>query len=211
MYSNVGSMASLAEDSGNAAKTKRVEESVSGGQRLGGKDGEQSFFYYYGQLAHQQNMLQDTTRTGAYYNAICGQARAVNFQGKVVMDVGTGTGILAMFAAKAGAKKVYAVEASAIASTAKELVKANGLGDVVEVFNCKVRLLCVRLSAARRLTHSHFSSSPQVEELELPEGYEKADVIVSESMGFLLVHERMLEVMMIARDRFLKKGGLVSF
>ena len=134
-------MASLAENSSSASASAsaKTSESVSGGQRLGGKDGEQSFFYYYGQLAHQQNMLQDTTRTGAYYNAICDQARAANFHGKVVMDVGTGTGILAMFAAKAGAKKVYAVEASAIASTAKELVKANGLDQVVEVFNCKVR------------------------------------------------------------------------
>lgn len=46
----------------------------------------------------------------------------------------------------------------------------------------------------------------QVEEVELPE---KADVIVSEPMGFMLVHERMLESYMIARKRFLKEGGLM--
>lgn len=36
-----------------------------------------------------------------------------------------------------------------------------------------------------------------------------ADMIISEPMGFLLVHERMLESFMVARDRFLKPGGLV--
>ena len=44
----------------------------------------------------------------------------------------------------------------------------------------------------------------QVEEVELPE---KADVIISEPMGFLLVHERMLESFIAARDRFLKPAG----
>lgn len=45
-------------------------------------------------------MLEDHKRTGAYYNA-CMQNRA-QFAGKVVLDVGTGSGILAIFAAKAG-------------------------------------------------------------------------------------------------------------
>lgn len=47
-------------------------------------------------------MLEDHKRTGAYYNA-CMQNRA-QFAGKVVLDVGTGSGILAIFAAKAGAR-----------------------------------------------------------------------------------------------------------
>lgn len=50
------------------------------------------------------------------------------FQGKVVLDVGTGSGILAIFAAKAGAKKVYAVEATSMAVNARKLVKANKVG-----------------------------------------------------------------------------------
>jgi histone-arginine methyltransferase CARM1 len=43
-----------------------------------------------------------------------------------------------------------------------------------------------------------------VEEVELPE---KVDIIISEPMGFLLVHERMLEVFVLARARWLKPGG----
>jgi protein arginine N-methyltransferase 1 len=48
-------------------------------------------------------MLEDHKRTGAYYNAVI-QNRG-QFHGKVVLDVGTGSGILAIFAAKAGARK----------------------------------------------------------------------------------------------------------
>lgn len=68
-------------------------------------------------------MLEDHKRTGAYYQAVMQNRR--QFEGKVVLDVGTGSGILAIFAAKAGAKKVYAVEATSMAKFAKELVKHN--------------------------------------------------------------------------------------
>ena len=52
-------------------------------------------------------MLKDEVRTVTYRNAIYHNRHL--FKGKVVMDVGSGTGILSMFAAKAGARKVYAV------------------------------------------------------------------------------------------------------
>lgn len=52
---------------------------------------------------------------------------------KTVLDVGTGSGILAIWSAQAGARKVYAVEATKMADHARELVKANNLQDVVEV------------------------------------------------------------------------------
>ena len=76
-------------------------------------------------------MLEDTVRTPKYREAII--QNPSNFRGKVVMDVGCGSGILSLFAAQAGAIKVYACEASGAAEIARTLVKANGFENVIEV------------------------------------------------------------------------------
>ncbi|MBA0880063.1 hypothetical protein Goshw_023375 [Gossypium schwendimanii] len=137
------------------------------------------YFHYYGQLLHQQNMLQDYVRTGTYYAAVI-ENRA-DFTGRVVVDVGAGSGILSLFAAQAGAKHVYAIEASEMAEYARKLIAGNpSLGQRITVIKGKV------------------------EEVELPE---KADILISEPMGTLLVNERMLESYIIARDRFLVPKG----
>ncbi|XP_020591017.1 probable histone-arginine methyltransferase CARM1 [Phalaenopsis equestris] len=137
------------------------------------------YFHYYGQLLHQQNMLQDYVRTGTYYSAVI--ENSIDFQDRVVVDVGAGSGILSLFAAQAGAKHVYAVEASEMAEYASRLVAGNpSLGDRITVIKGKI------------------------EEVELPE---KADILISEPMGTLLVNERMLETYVIARDRFLVPNG----
>ena len=70
-------------------------------------------------------MLKDSVRTKSYRNAIV-QNRHL-FEGKIVLDVGCGTAILSMFAAQAGAKKVYAVDYSDIAKQASQIVKDNNL------------------------------------------------------------------------------------
>ena len=57
---------------------------------------------------------------------------------QVVLDVGTGSGILAIWAAQAGAKKVYAVEATDMAVHARQLAQANGVADRVEVIQGSV-------------------------------------------------------------------------
>lgn len=123
-------------------------------------------------------MLEDHKRTGAYYNAV--MQNKAQFAGKVVLDVGTGSGILAIFAAKAGAKKVYAVEATNMAKSARKLVSANGFEDVVEVIQ------------------------GTIESVNLPE---QVDVIISEWMGYFLLRESMLDSVLVARDKFLKPGG----
>ncbi|KAF1894921.1 hypothetical protein Lal_00022415 [Lupinus albus] len=131
------------------------------------------YFHYYGQLLHQQNMLQDYVRTGSYYAAV--MENRTDFVGRVVVDVGAGSGILSLFAAQAGAKHVYAVEASEMAGYAQKLIAGNPLlGQRITVIKGKV------------------------EDVELPE---KADILISEPMGTLLVNERMLESYVIARDR----------
>lgn len=76
-------------------------------------------------------MLEDNPRTDGYRQAI--MSNKLYFKDKVVMDVGCGTGILSIFCAQAGAKKVYAVEASNLANLAKDIVKENNLDNVIEV------------------------------------------------------------------------------
>ncbi|XP_031497788.1 probable histone-arginine methyltransferase CARM1 isoform X2 [Nymphaea colorata] len=137
------------------------------------------YFHYYGQLLHQQNMLQDYVRTGTYYAAVI--ENRVDFQDRIVVDVGAGSGILSLFAAQAGAKHVYAIEASDMVDYARQLISGNPL--------LEQRITVVK---------------GKVEEVELPE---KADILISEPMGTLLVNERMLESYVIARDRFLTSDG----
>ncbi|GAB4843602.1 Probable histone-arginine methyltransferase 1.3 [Ancistrocladus abbreviatus] len=137
------------------------------------------YFHYYGQLLHQQNMLQDYVRTGTYYAAVI--ENRVDFFDRVVVDVGAGSGILSLFAAQAGAKHVYAVEASEMAEYAQKLIEGNPY-------------LSQRITVIKG----------KVEEVELPE---KADILISEPMGTLLLNERMLESYVIARDRFLVPNG----
>ena len=67
-----------------------------------------NYFCSYGYLYHQKQMLTDHQRMSAYHTAV--MSNAALFEGKVVLDVGTGSGILAIWAAQAGAKAVYAIE-----------------------------------------------------------------------------------------------------
>ena len=57
---------------------------------------------------------------------------------QVVMDVGTGSGILAIFCARMGARKVYAVEASNMHANARKLIESNGLSHIIEVVHGRV-------------------------------------------------------------------------
>lgn len=74
-------------------------------------------------------MIQDRVRTSSYASFI--MTSAALFQDAIVLDVGCGTGILSLFAARAGAKRVIAVDASDIALKAKRIIEANGYEDVI--------------------------------------------------------------------------------
>ncbi|XP_051542453.1 histone-arginine methyltransferase CARM1 isoform X2 [Myxocyprinus asiaticus] len=135
------------------------------------------YFQFYGCLSQQQNMLQDYLRIATYQKAIL--LNDVDFKDKVVLDVGCGTGILSFFAVQAGAKKVYAVEASSVAKYAEILVKSNNMSDRITVLSGKI------------------------EEVSCPE---KVDVIISEPMGYMLLNDRMLESYLHAKH-WLKPTG----
>ncbi|XP_053614345.1 uncharacterized protein Art8 isoform X2 [Plodia interpunctella] len=88
------------------------------------------YFTSYEDLEVHKLMIEDSPRTEAYKEAI--SENKDFFKDKVVMDVGCGTGILSIFCAQAGAKKVYAVEASNLANLAKEIIKENKFEDIIE-------------------------------------------------------------------------------
>ncbi len=95
-----------------------------------------TFSRFFRYLSQQQNMMQDFIRTATYQRAVLDNLD--DFKDKVVLDVGAGSGILSFFACQAGAKKVYAVEASSMAAYAEILVRNNNLGDVMQVLAGKI-------------------------------------------------------------------------
>jgi type I protein arginine methyltransferase len=100
--------------------------------------------------------------------------------GDVVVDLGAGLGLLTLMALRAGASRVYAIEKADSIELAKAVIEANGFSD--------------------RVVFLHANSK----EVELPE---KADVLVSETLGSFGVDENTLAFTADARDRFLKPGG----
>lgn len=121
-----------------AAKTKEEEDS----------DG---YFRSYAHFGIHEEMLKDAVRTESYRDAMLNNP--ASFSGKVVLDVGCGTGILSMFAARAGARKVYAVDNSSIATMAREIIQANGLSDVITVLRGRMEdvLLPEKVDVQRKI------------------------------------------------------------
>jgi len=77
-------------------------------------------------------MLNDHNRNISFANAI----NSLDLTDKIVLDIGTGTGLLAMIAAKNNAKHVYTVEVNPyIAKTAQQIIKDNKLQDKITVIN----------------------------------------------------------------------------
>jgi protein arginine N-methyltransferase 1 len=100
--------------------------------------------------------------------------------GDIVVDLGAGTGVLGFWALQAGAKKVYVIEKTEAIDLARELAVANGLEEKVEFIQ---------------------KNSMDV---ELPE---RANVLISETLGSFAIDENTLQFTCDARDRFLVEGG----
>ena len=121
-------------------------------------------------------MIADSARIDAHVRAL----RRVITPDTVVVDIGAGTGILALLACQLGARRVFAIEPNDAIHVAREAAASNGYGDRIE---------CIQaLSTA----------------VTLPE---RADVIVSDIGGVLPWLQHHLPSIMDARARLLAPGG----
>ncbi len=128
-------------------------------------------------LSEHEEMLSDSVRVDAYHRGI---RRSVK-PGDVVLDVGTGTGLLAFMASRAGARKVYAVEHSDFIEVAREIGELNGFTNIEFV-----------------QANSREFTPP-----------EPVDVVLHEQMGDELFNENMLMNLLDLRDRVLRPGGRI--
>ncbi len=128
-------------------------------------------------------MINDDERNEAYDAAL---SRAVR-PGDLVFEIGTGSGILSMMAARAGAGHVVTCEVlPTIAEAAKDIIKANGYADKITVITSK-------------------STQLKIGE-DLPE---KADLFVSELINVGMLAPNMLPIIRHARENLVKPEGRV--
>lgn len=125
--------------------------------------------------AHRQ-FLEDAARLDAFSRAIAEAVRP----GDVVVDLGSGTGILGLFACRAGAARVYSVDQTGMAAFARRIAADNGYAD---------RIIALRGHSSR---------------VDLPE---RADVIVSDMIGRIGLHSGSAEALTDVRERWLRPGG----
>ncbi|NGZ09230.1 MAG: hypothetical protein CV088_07555 [Nitrospira sp. LK70] len=123
-----------------------------------------------------RHYLQDHVRLAAFRQAI----HELVVPGSVVVDLGSGTGILGLLACEAGAKRVYAIEETSLIELAREICQANGLADRI----CFIKELS---------TH-----------VDLPE---PADVILADQIGHFGFEAGLFDYFSDARRRFLKPNG----
>jgi protein arginine N-methyltransferase 1 len=130
------------------------------------------------EIVHYGEMIAHTARMDAYVEALRRSVRAES----VVADLGTGSGIFALIAARLGARRVFAIEPDDVIQLAKELAVASAVADRIEFIQ-------------------DLSTN-----LELPE---RADVIVSDLSGVLPLYDGHLPSVADARQRLLREGGVL--
>lgn len=212
----VASTSSSHENMGNSSKMEMVNRDSE--ERVGSSDGKPSdkhskasimnlvdkdikkananYFGAYSSFGIHREMISDKVRMDAYSQAILKNPSLMT--GAVVMDVGCGTGILSLFAAKTGASRVIAVEASEkMASVATQIAKENGLWRCTEGNNQYTGVMEVVQGMVEEIDKS-IQIKPH-----------SVDVLLSEWMGYCLLYETMLSSVLFARDKWLKPGGAI--
>jgi 2-polyprenyl-3-methyl-5-hydroxy-6-metoxy-1,4-benzoquinol methylase len=132
----------------------------------------------YEYLSVHSDMVYDEERVNRYALAINQQVN----RGDVVVDIGTGTGLLAFLCIRAGAKRVHAIERSTAINWAKLLADHHHLSDKIIFYSGDSR------------------------NISLPE---KADIVISELIGHMAFEEGMVESLYDAKSRFLNPQGAI--
>ncbi|CEM34870.1 unnamed protein product [Vitrella brassicaformis CCMP3155] len=179
-----------------------------------------AYFDSYSYDAIHREMIMDEVRTGAYQDFIMHNKEM--FEGKIVLDVGCGSGILSLFAARAGAKLVVGVDAStSIVHKARRIVKDNGMADRIKIIAAKVEEIELSLAGGTLIARSvdgtllstEAPGDPQQTAADVPPGCPedpfRCDLIVSEWFGYALFYESMVYSVLHAREKWLVSGGLI--
>lgn len=131
------------------------------------------------------DMLHDTERNHLYYEGIKLAVKHIHNQGKVakVLDIGTGTGLLSMMAAKAGAEVINAIEMfTPMAKVARRIVKANGFSHI-------------------NIINKHSTEVKFGEDIK-----EKCNIIITELFDTELIGEGALGSYQHAHENFMEEG-----
>ena len=174
------------------------------------------YFESYERTCIHEEMINDRIRTNAYRDAILRKNNNTNnnnnenndywMKDKTVLEVGCGTGILSIFAAQAGARKVVAVEASDMAGEAERIILNNHYDDVVTVVRGRIEDVIIPSSSSSSTTSTAASKNTATTTNNTNNNNivinpnETFDVIISEWMGYALFFETMLPSVLHARD-----------
>jgi len=158
---------------------------------------------YFADFYEHEKMLSDKARMAFYHSVI---AKGVS-KGDIVVDVGTGSGILAAFASKAGAGYVYAIDHNEnVATCAEEVAVHNGLRNVEFVVGSS-KEFALPIQRGRDVDPDQLVPNMKLHKDFIKKS--KVDVILHEQMGDCLFDEDMVANITDLRDRLLKPGGVI--
>jgi len=129
-------------------------------------------------IEYHRTLITDHIRNDAFEAAL---ARVIRKGETVVADIGAGTGLLGLMAARLGAREVYLYEAAEVAGVAQEVLRRN------------------------RARNCHLIPCHSTEMQDPP----RADVVVSETLGNYPFEENIIETLNDAVRRHLKRGGTI--
>ncbi len=129
-------------------------------------------------IEYHRTLIADRVRNRALFEAL---KHVVSKGETVVADIGAGTGLIGLMAARLGAREVYLYEMAEVAGVAGEVIKKN------------------------RARNCHLMPCNSLDMVDPP----RVDVVISETLGNYAFEENMIQTLADARARHLKRGGTI--